>query len=365
MSAHDPRLVTLGWNDRLQHDLDEALHSAAPTQKSGPPLVPARVIVQQRERWLTVGPAGELQADIRGRLRRRGASSLDLPAVGDWVLISPRAGEGRATIQGVLPRRSALVRKVAGGVTEGQVVAANVDVVLVTVPLDTEINVRRVERQLTSVWESGATPVIVATKADRSITADLTDLQVAAPGVEIVVMSALTGDNLEGLQPWLIAGTTLALLGPSGAGKSTLTNALLGEDRMATGGVREGDAKGRHTTSHRELVVLPGGAMLIDTPGLRELALWDADEGLADAFSDIEELAASCRFNDCAHLREPSCAVRQAIADGTLDAARLESWRKLGEELAHLARKQDARLAAEERRSFAALIRDAKTRARP
>ena len=359
MALSPSLLESLGWTA----ELDAAL-AASPFIAADPTLVPARVVVQQRGRWLTVGPAGELSADIRGRLRRRGVANIELPAVGDWVLVAPRPYEGRATIAAVLPRRSALVRKVAGQVTEAQVVAANVDVVLVTVPLDSDINVRRVERQLTSVWESGATPVIVATKSDRQGSRDISELQAAALGVEVIVLSALTGDGVAQLQPWLGAGTTLALLGPSGAGKSTLTNALLGEERMATGGVREGDAKGRHTTSHRELVVLPGGAMLIDTPGLRELALWDADEGLAATFTDIEELAAQCRFANCTHGNEPQCAIRAALADGTLDVVRLDAWRKLESELAHLARKQDVRSAAEEKRKLAILVRDSHARNR-
>ena len=353
-------LESLGWTA----ELDAAL-AASPFPPTDPPMAAARVVVQQRGRWLTSGPAGDLSADIRGRLRKRGVANIDLPAVGDWVLLTPRPFESRATIVAVLPRRSALVRKVAGQVTEAQVVAANVDVVLVTVPLDSDINVRRVERQLASVWESGATPVIVATKADRQGARDITELRAAALGVEVLVLSAITGDGVDLLQPLLGPGTTLALLGPSGAGKSTLTNALLGEDRMATGGVRMGDAKGRHTTSHRELVILPGGAMLIDTPGLRELALWDADEGLAATFTDVENIASRCRFANCSHGNEPGCAIRSAVADGALDPVRLDAWRKLESELAHLARKQDARLAAEEKRKWAMRIRDAKTRSRP
>lgn len=326
------------------------------------------MVLHGRAGWTVSGPAGELLADLLGRFRR-GTPSQDLPAVGDWVLIAPRLREIRATIHAVLPRSSALLRKVAGITTQAQVVAANVDTVLVTVPLDVALNPRLLERQLTVAWESGAVPVVVGTKTDRvgetnNIDDTVEQLREIAIGADVIAISSATGEGIEQLDPWLDPGRTLVLLGPSGAGKSTLANRLFGHDRMATGGVRLSDSKGRHTTSHRELVILPGGALLIDTPGLRELALWDAEEGVASTFTDVEEIAEACHFNNCAHTNEPGCAVQMAIADGTLDAERFASWEKLQGELAQLARQKDALLRLKDRKQWAALTRDAKKRAR-
>ncbi len=353
-----PSLDSLGWPSAL----DPHLHAH-------PSLTPARVAVEGRGGWTVLGPAGALLADVRGRLRHR-ADPLQLPAVGDWVLVAPRPDEGRATIHAVLPRRSALVRKVAGTVTAPQVVAANVDTVLVIVPLDVAPNLRLLERQLALVWESGAVPVVVAAKTDLlgsgpELDHALDRLRGAALGADVTAVSSVTGDGVDALGRWLQAGTTLALLGRSGAGKSTLANRLLGEERLATGAVRAGDARGRHTTARREMVVLPSGALLIDTPGLRELALWDGEDGVTATFRDLDDLAAACRFADCEHRTEPGCAVLAAVDAGSLDPERLAGWRKLQRELAHLARRRDAALAALERKRWAALTRDARRRARP
>ncbi|MBK9181153.1 MAG: ribosome small subunit-dependent GTPase A [Acidimicrobiales bacterium] len=351
-------LDSLGWPS----ELDPHLHAH-------PSLTPARVAVEGRGGWTVVGPAGELLAEASGRLRHR-ADPLGLPAVGDWVMVAPRPDEGRATIHAVLPRRTALVRKVTGSVTAPQVVAANVDTVLVIVPLDVAINPRLLERQLALVWESGAAPVVVAAKADLvgpgpELERALDRLRDAALGTDVLALSSTTGAGVGALGRWLQAGATLALLGRSGAGKSTLANRLLGEERLATGTVRAGDGRGRHTTSRRELVTLPSGALLIDTPGLRELALWGDEGGVTATFRDLDDLAAACRFADCGHRTEPGCAVLAAVDTGALDPERLDAWRKLQRELAHLARRQDAALAAQERRRWAALTRDGRRRARP
>jgi ribosome biogenesis GTPase / thiamine phosphate phosphatase len=349
-------LTALGWNPFFE----EALATLKSKITLPPDLVVARVVVQQRERWLTAGPAGELNADLRGKFRRE-AALFDVPGVGDFVLMSARPDEGRATIQAVVPRRTVLARKVAGRTTEGQVIAANIDTVFVTVPLITAINPRLIERQLAAVWESGATPVVLGTKADRAPDVDITELHAAAVGADVVLISARTGEGLDQLAPWLAPQKTLALLGPSGAGKSTLTNALLDEHRMVTQDIREGDGKGRHTTSHRELVMLPSGAMLIDTPGLRELAMWnDTDEGLGTVFDDMIEIAEECHFTDCSHGNEPGCAVRLALESGTLDHERFDSWQKLQKEMAFVARQQDVRLAAEEKRKWMVLSKAAR-----
>jgi ribosome biogenesis GTPase len=270
--------------------------------------------------------------------------------VGDWLAL---AGDGTCDL---LPRTSLLVRGAASGVSRNQLLAANVDVALVVAGLSGAVPVRRIERLLTLAWESGATPVVVLTKADLHPDPDqaVEDLLPHAPGVPVVLTSAALGD-VAALAPYARPGTTLVLLGASGAGKSTVVNALAGGEVMATGDVRHVDGKGRHTTTHRELVVLPSGAVVIDTPGLRGVALAGSEEGLSRAFSDVEELAAACRFAGCAHVGEPGCAVQASIDAGDLSAARMESWHKLQRELAFQARRTDMRLRAEEKQKWKAI----------
>lgn len=272
--------------------------------------------------------------------------------VGDWLAVTDVGGWA------LLPRTSVLVRGASSGISRSQPLAANVDVVLVVASLSMPIPVRRIERLLTLAWESGAAPVVVLTKADLHPDPDeaVHDLEPHAPGVPVVVTSAAEGD-VAALAPYSQPGTTLVLLGASGTGKSTVVNALAGATVMATGDVRDVDGKGRHTTTHRELVVLPSGAIVIDTPGLRGVALTGSEEGLALAFSDVEELATACRFADCGHVAEPSCAVLASIEAGDLSAARMESWRKLQRELAFQARRTDTRLRAEERAKWKAITK--------
>ena len=272
-------------------------------------------------------------------------------AVGDWVAVGPgNSSDGRDKLREVLPRRSVFSRKQAGLQSTEQVVAAKIDTILLVNALDAPLHERGIERYLTLGWQSGATPVMVLTKADvcndEEIAEAQTQVAAIAIDVDIHTVSAKTGLGIERLaEAFLLPGRTTALLGPSGAGKSTLVNRLANAEVMSVGKVREDDAKGRHTTTHRELVVLPGHGLLIDTPGMRELALWDADDGLAQTFTDIEELSISCRFADCAHLAEPGCAVRTAIQDGNLDEARLTSWQALQQELYVLASRQMERKA--------------------
>ncbi len=349
-----PNLVTYGWTAEREEGLAE-----------NATMVPCRVTRHDRGGWTVATNDGELLADLRGRLR--GSTNLDdRPGVGDWVMVTPRATEGQATIESVLPRTGTLRRSVAGRRAEAQLLAANVDTVFVCVPADAPSNPRRVERSLAMVRESGAAPVIVLTKSDLVIDGDdgrkeLLDVVLGAP---IVTVHALGDDGAVALSPWLKRGTTVVVVGPSGAGKSTLANSLLGELRLATGAVREDDGRGRHTTSWRELVILPSGALLIDTPGIRELALWDAGEGLAETFDEVATVAESCHFNDCSHGNEPGCAVREALADGTLSRDRYDSWTKLRAELANQVRRQEERVAAEDRRRGPGAPRQGRGRSR-
>jgi ribosome biogenesis GTPase / thiamine phosphate phosphatase len=328
-------------------------------------LMPGRVAVEHRGALILYGPDGETWADVPGRLRHRAESSADLPAVGDWVAYRPSAGAGRAAVAAVLPRRTAFVRKTAGFESVGQVVAANIDVVLCVTAIVDDLSAQRLERYLTLAWESGAEPVCVLTKADLSADAEAAAALVSSVtfGVPVHIVSAVTGDGVDGLAALLTEGRTAALVGSSGVGKSTLVNRLCGRDRQATAEVRE-DGRGRHTTTRRELVLLPSGGCLIDTPGMRELTLWDAQEGLGQAFEDVEELAAACRFSDCGHRTEPGCAVRTAIAAGTLPAGRLESFRQLERELRYLETRHDARARSEQGKRWRALSKEQRARTR-
>jgi ribosome biogenesis GTPase / thiamine phosphate phosphatase len=306
---------------------------------------PARVSAQHRGGYDVLTEAGERRVRLSGRLRHEAASAAELPAVGDWIALHDQ------TIQAVLPRRSAFSRKAAWSSTEEQVLAANLDAVFVVSALNGDLNLRRLERYLTLGWESGAMPVLVLTKADLcdDVGGALLAVEQVALGVGTHAVSNLTGEGLEELGPYLTPAKTIALLGSSGVGKSSLANRLLGAELQATKELAE-DGTGRHTTTARQLLRLPGGAMLVDTPGLREVQLWDADEGIHEAFSDVDELATDCRFNDCAHMREPGCAVQAAIDEGRLPRERLQSYRALQRELKRLAAKQDGRLRSEERK---------------
>jgi len=348
-------LIEFGWT--ASRDA-----SVAPHRARG--LAPARVVRADRERFTVVTEHGNREAQVAGAFRHRAVRPADFPAIGDWVAIAPPPGDGVALIHEVLPRAGVLSRRAAGDVEEEQLIAANVDVVLLVCGLDGDFNPRRVERFLAAVWEGGAQPVVVLNKAD--VHADpgraAGEMAASAPGVPVVVVSALRGDGVEALAPWLAPGRTLALLGSSGVGKSTLVNRLLGESRFATAPVREDDSRGRHTTTHREIVKLAGGALLVDGPGVRQLGLWDAESGLSSAFPDVEALAARCRFGDCRHDAEPGCAVREGLASGGLAPERYASWRKLQRELRAFEARHDVRVRIEEKRKWRALTKSYRNR---
>ncbi|MFP5353438.1 MAG: ribosome small subunit-dependent GTPase A [Actinomycetota bacterium] len=338
-------LGSLGWDAARARSFTE--HAAAG-------LAPGRVATQHKGSYVVLAEAGELSAEVTGRMRYDAADPTALPVVGDWVALDVRPHEGAATIRAVLERRTKFSRKVAGDESEEQLLSANIDVTFIVSSLNEDLNVRRLERYLTMAYENGALPVIVLTKADLydDPSAALEDVAAVAIGTPIHIVSAITGEGFDELLPYLDGNKTVTLLGSSGVGKSTLINHLAGEELMAVQEVREDDAKGRHTTTRRQLVVLPAGGVIIDTPGMRELQLWEASDGLKGSFQDVEALAAQCRFRDCTHRGEPGCAVRDAVASGTLPTARLESFNKLQRELLHLARKRDQRLAQEETRKW-------------
>lgn len=344
-------LARLGWTPAIEDEF-------APYAGDG--LAPARVAVEHRGAYLLYTERGERPAELAGRLRHAADSRDDLPAVGDWVAVADPEGADRALVQAVLPRRTKFSRMAANdhGQTVEQVVAANVDVVFLVAGLDGDLNLRRLERYLTLGWESGAEPVVVLTKSDLCTDADAVALEVEAiaVGVPVHPVSNLTGAGVDGLAGYFSGGRTVAALGSSGAGKSSLVNRLAGDELMATGDLRA-DGRGRHTTTNRQLLMLPQGGLFLDTPGMRELRLWESEDGLAATFDDVISAAARCRFSDCSHETEPDCGVRAALADGTLDRERYVSWRKLQGELEHLALKQDARLRAEKRRERARFAR--------
>ena len=342
-------ITQYGWSDALGQDF-------APFAAQG--FTPGRVIVQQRGHYTVVTDDGELMCQLSGRFVRE-APAGGHPAVGDWVALATRTGEGAATIQGVLPRRTAFTRKAADSLQTVQVVAANIDVAFLVASMNGELNGRRLERYLASAWQSGARPVVVLTKSD--LTADpqaaLAEARAVAGEAPVIAVSSVTGEGLDKVREQLKPGETAVLVGPSGVGKSTLVNALHGETVMATGEIREDDARGRHTTTHRELILLPGGAMVLDTPGMRELGLLDAEDGLGAAFDDVESLTTQCKFNDCGHSNEPGCAVRAALEAGTLDPDRWNSFRKLTRELGSIARKEDRAAREADRKRWMAIAK--------
>jgi len=317
---------------------------------------PGRVILQHRNGYLVVTDAGELQAKASGRLRHE-AQETGPPAVGDWVALSPNPQNGAATIHAVLPRHTAFVRRAADSARRTQILAANIDVAFVVTSMNADLNPHRIQRFLAAAMDSGARPVLVLTKSDLSADPQAEAAQVAALETQTLVLtvSAREGVGLEALRLQVKPGETCVLIGSSGVGKSTLVNAFLNEDRMATQAIRASDDQGRHTTSHRQLIPLPGGGLIIDTPGIREVGLIDAEEGVEAVFDDIEHLMQECRFTNCGHVSEPGCAVQAALADGTLEGSRWAHFQKLKSELAAAGDKAERIAKAAERRRLGGL----------
>lgn len=349
-------LRELGWDEAYAEQF-------APFAAEG--FVPGRVSIQHRGAYDVLTEHGELRCDIRGRLFEEAGSAADLPAVGDWVAVMVHATDDTGTVEALLPRRSRFSRKTAWQATEEQVIAANVDIVFLTTSLNDDLNPRRLERYLVLGRESGARPVVLLTKADLhpDVAEAVREVREVASDVTVIPISSRTGVGLDEVRDLLRPGVTAALLGSSGVGKSTLVNTLAGEQVLDTREIRD-DGKGRHTTTHRELVRLPGGALIVDTPGMRELQLWVADEALEETFTDVTSLFEHCRFSDCAHDQEPGCAVKAALADGSLSGERWESYLKLEAELAHLDRRLDKRAQSAERKRWKALTAEGREAAR-
>jgi len=350
-------LTDMGWNPVFEKHFE---------QHRDQNLIPGRVAREDRSHYTLWTDSGEITVGVAENLRYQASSKSGFPAVGDWVALARHDSPDQREIVSILPRSSCFLRKVAGQTTEEQVLAANIDTVFLVTGLDNNFNVRRIERYLTLAWNSGASPVVVLNKADvcPEIQSRLDEVREVAIGVPVHAVSAVRQEGINTIAPYLEQGKTVALLGSSGVGKSTMINALLGEDRLDTGKVRLDDSRGRHTTTRREMILLPGGGILIDTPGMRELQVWGDKEGLQRTFDDIEKLAAGCRFADCVHQSEPGCAVRAAIEQGALDQARYDSYLKLQREFAHLERRRDQKQASRELREkgkkFAKMVKQAK-----
>lgn len=350
-------LKKLGWNEFFDSHFQ-------PYAANG--YACGRVASEHKHSYGVFSESGKVLGELAGRLRHQALDRSDLPAVGDWVVTRPCPEGGKVTIHAVLPRKSKFTRKTAGVSTEPQIVGANIDTVFLITSLNEDFNPRRVERYLTVAWGSGARPIIILSKSDLCDETQerIRELRAVVGDVPIHAVSVVRREGMDQLSQYLKHGQTVALLGSSGVGKSTLINYFLDREYLRVQEIRKHDGRGRHTTTHRELIVLPQGGVVLDTPGMRELQLWDSDRGLHIAFDDIETIAGRCYFGDCRHEDEPRCAIREALAEGAIDTARYQSYEKLQKELTYLARKQDIRSAIAEKKKWKKLSRVASERAR-
>ena len=343
-------LNDLGWNNFFNNQFEQIKDEGQ---------IPARISMELRNLFHIFCEYGELTAELSGRYRHRVKDRSELPCVGDWVVVSARPEEGTATIHNLLERKSSFTRKEAGLRTEEQVLAANIDTTFLVSGLDHDFNLRRIERFITTVWESGASPVIVLNKTDLvdNLQEYIERVDTVAFGIPVCTVSALNNTGIDQIAGYLKPGETAAFLGSSGVGKSTIINCLYGSELFKTGAVREDDSRGRHTTSHREMIIIPERGILIDTPGMRAVQLWGDTETLKSSFQDVEELTLQCKFTDCRHQTEPGCAIQRALADGTLDPKRFESYLKQQRELISLAIRKNQKEARREAREFGRKIR--------
>lgn len=348
-------LRKLGWNETLESEF-------ITYKEDG--YIAARVSSEFKHMYRLISEHGDLTGEISGKLRHLAVEREDYPAVGDWVVIKPRLEDRMATIHAILPRNSKISRKVAGNNTDEQIIATNLNTILLVTALNNDFNLRRLERYLTVAWESGANPIIVLSKSDLcdDLDSKIMEVEAISFGVPVIAISSVAKTGFDKLKTYLKVGETIALIGSSGVGKSTLINELYGSNIQEIKETRTGDDRGKHTTTNRELILLPEGGVIIDTPGMRELQLWETDLSMSDTFKEIEELANQCYFRDCKHEGEPNCAVKEAIDNGSLDISRYRNFKKMQKELAYLERRERQKAKLQDKSEKKRLMKNGKAR---